>query len=84
MHGQIKKELWRRAAIEPAIGHLKSDGHLGRNYLKGHHGDQANVVLTAAGYNLRRVLRRLRKILRKIIAALTATSTPNSALIPAS
>ena len=48
--GQIKKELRRRAAIEPVIGHLKSDGHLGRNYLKGRHGDQANPVLTAAAY----------------------------------
>ncbi|MBY0273424.1 MAG: hypothetical protein K2X02_08505 [Alphaproteobacteria bacterium] len=31
---QIKKELKRRSAIEPLIGHLKNDGHLGRNYLK--------------------------------------------------
>ena len=35
VHGQIKKELRRRAAIEPVIGHLKSEGHLERNYLKG-------------------------------------------------
>ena len=46
--GQIKKELRRGAAIEPVIGHLKSDGHLGRNYLKGCHGDQAKAILTAA------------------------------------
>ena len=32
-YGQIEKELRRRAAIEPVIGHLKSDGHLGCNYL---------------------------------------------------
>ena len=32
-YGQIKKELRRWVAIEPVIGHLKSDGHLGRNYL---------------------------------------------------
>ncbi len=35
VHGRIKKELRRRAAIEPVIGHLKSEGHLERNYLKG-------------------------------------------------
>lgn len=31
----IKRELQRRAAVEPVIGHMKSDGHLGRNFLKG-------------------------------------------------
>src|SRR5258708_16108745 len=31
----IRKELRRRSAIEPAIGHMKSDGRLGRNYLLG-------------------------------------------------
>ncbi len=29
VHGAIKRELKRRSAIEPVIGHLKSDGHLG-------------------------------------------------------
>ncbi len=61
VHGQIKKELRRRAAIEPVIGHLKSEGHLDRNYLKGRHGDHANAVLTATGHNLRLILRWLRK-----------------------
>jgi hypothetical protein len=40
---------WRRAAVEPVIGHLK-DG--GRNHLKGRDGDRINAVLAAAGYNL--------------------------------
>ena len=35
VHGQIKKELRRRGAIEAAIGHMKNEGHLGRIYLKG-------------------------------------------------
>lgn len=35
VHGQIKKELRRRSAIEAVIGHCKTDGHLGRNFLKG-------------------------------------------------
>ena len=45
--GAIKRELRRRSAIEPVIGHLKSDGHLGRNYLKGRHGDHTDAVLSA-------------------------------------
>ena len=32
-YGQIKEELRRRGAIEPVVSHLRSDGHLGRNYL---------------------------------------------------
>jgi IS5 family transposase len=82
--GQIKRELRRRAAIEPVIGHLKSDGHLGRNYLKGRHGDQANAVLTATGHNLRLVLRWLRKLLCKFIATLIAAIAPVSELKTAS
>ena len=78
--GQIKRELRRRAAIEPVIGHLKSDGHLGRNYLKGRHGDQANAVLTATGHNLRLVLRWLRILLCKFIATLIAAIAPISEL----
>ncbi|NIN37296.1 MAG: IS5 family transposase [Gammaproteobacteria bacterium] len=84
VHGQIKKELRRRAAIEPVIGHLKSEGHLERNYLKGRHGDQANAVLTATGHNLRLVIRWLRRILCKLIAALIAAIWPISALRTAS
>lgn len=39
----IKRELRRRSAIEPVIGHMKTDGHLGRCHLKGREGDAANV-----------------------------------------
>ena len=49
----IRRERRRRSAIEPVIGHLKSDGHLGRNFLGGTEGDAANLVLAAAGHNLR-------------------------------
>ena len=63
VHGIIKRELRRRSAIEPVIGHLKEDGHLGRNFLKGRHGDQNNAVLSAIGHNLRLVLNWLRRLL---------------------
>ena len=56
----FKKQLKRRQAIEPHIGHMKSDGKLGRNYLKGMIGDQLNAVLCGIGHNLRMVLRNLR------------------------
>jgi transposase, IS5 family len=68
--GVIKRELRRRSAIEPVIGHMKSDGHLGRCHLKGREGDAANVILTAVGHNLRRVLAWLRALLRLILLAL--------------
>src|SRR6202035_1431494 len=68
--GVIKRELRRRSAIEAVIGHLKTDGHLGRCYLKGHAGDAANIVLTAVGYNLRLVLAWLRALLTQILRAL--------------
>lgn len=51
--GVIKRELRRRSAIEPIIGHLKADGHLGRCYLKGSAGDGINVILSAVGHNFR-------------------------------
>ena len=40
----------RRAAVEPVIGHIKTEHRMGRNYLKGRSGDRINAVLaTAAG-----------------------------------
>lgn len=83
VHGQIKRELRRRSAIEAAIGHMKTDGHLGRNYLKGRHGDHANAVLTAVGYNLRLILNWLRLLLRKILKALMAALSPRPSENPA-
>jgi len=84
VHGQIKKELRRRSAIEAVIGHCKTDGHLGRNFLKGRLGDQINAVMSAVGYNLRLILKWLSKLLSKIIAAILAAIRPTSALKAAS
>jgi transposase, IS5 family len=52
----IKNKLRRRSAIEPTIGHVKSDNRMGRNYLKGDEGDRLNAVLAAAGYNMRKLI----------------------------
>jgi len=48
---KIKRELRRRSAVEPVIGHLKSDHRMDRNYLKGRTGDAMNALLAAIGYN---------------------------------
>jgi transposase, IS5 family len=55
----IKKKLKRRSAIEPHIGHMKSDGKLKRNYLKGALGDSINALLCGIGHNLRLILNKI-------------------------
>ena len=55
----IKKQLKRRSAIEPHIGHMKTDGKLGKNYLKGILGDKLNANLCGIGHNLRLIIRKI-------------------------
>ncbi len=52
MTPQIKRELRRRSAVEPVIGHLKSEHRMGRNHLWHREGDAINAVLAAPGYKL--------------------------------
>ena len=68
----IKREMKRRAAVEPVIGHLKAEHRMDRNHLKGHQGDQINAVLAAAGYNFSLLFRWLAAILRALILLITA------------
>ena len=75
--GVIKRELRRRSAIEAVIGHLKNDGHLGRCFLKGRHGDAANIVLSAVGYNFRLILAWLRALLSLVLLALRFACCPS-------
>jgi IS5 family transposase len=63
----IKKQMKRRQAIEPYIGHLKNEGKLGLCRLKGVTGDQINAILCAASYNLKRVLYYLRALCAQIL-----------------
>jgi len=51
-----RKHFKRRAAIEPIIGHLKTDNRLSRNYYKGIIGDEINVLLSAAAFNFKRMM----------------------------
>jgi IS5 family transposase len=81
--GAIKRELRRRSAIEPVIGHLKAEGHLGRCYLKGRAGDAANAILSAVGCNFRRILAWLRALLPQILIAVLRLLISRSTLSPA-
>src|SRR2546427_9143420 len=60
----IRRQMRRRAAIEPVIGHVKAEHRMGRNYLKGRDGDRANAVLAAAGYNFSLLIRWFEELLR--------------------
>lgn len=53
----MRRMLKRRSAIEPVIGHMKSDCRMDRNYLKGIEGDRINAIMAGAGFNLRKLLR---------------------------
>ncbi len=75
----MTRELRRRSAIEPMIGHAKTDGRLGRNFLLGHDGDSINALLAAAGHNLRLILRKLALLFAQILKTLLgAIAKPNT------
>jgi IS5 family transposase len=75
----IKRELRRRNAIEPIIGHTKSDGLLERNHLAGASGDAINAILVAAGHNMRLLVAWLTALLRALIMALFPAMQPELA-----
>lgn len=56
----LKRQLRRRSAVEPEIGHMKNDGLLGRNFLKGMAGDAMNAILCGIGHNLRKIRAKIR------------------------
>ena len=57
-----RRWLKHRQAVEPAIGHLKSDNRMDRCWLKGSLGDALHAVLCAAGYNLRWLMRAMLRL----------------------
>jgi IS5 family transposase len=76
-----RKRRRRRSAVEPKIGHLKSDHRMDRCFLAGLHGDAINAVLAAAGSNMRKLLRRFFFVLvRWLRGAITPPSAPCVAL----
>jgi len=56
----------RRSAIEPVIGHVKSEHRMNRNYLGGEIGDRLNCIFAAAGFNMRKLLRAFALFLRPV------------------
>lgn len=74
MTDAITREMRRRSAIEPVIGHAKSEHRMDRNHLAGQAGDAINAVLAAIGYNFRRLLAWFSLLLSAIRIALTAQS----------
>ena len=68
---RIKRELRRCSAVEPVIGHLKSEHRMGRNYLWHRQDDATNAVLAAAGYNFWRLIRWMELLLFQILAQST-------------
>ncbi len=84
----LKRLLKRRQVVEPVIGHMKADGLLARNWLKGEMGDALHAVMCGAGHNLRLILARLRALFCALIAVLAAlahgvATAPRSACVVA-
>lgn len=77
----LRAMIRRRSAIEPAIGHMKTDGKLDRNWLKGTLGDAMHAVLCGAGHNLRMILRKLRLLCVLLLAALFNYSVAADAML---
>ena len=77
---KARERFRRRAAIEPRIGHLKSDFRLGRNFRRGVNGDAINLLLAATAANLRLWLRAASACLHAILASFLAAV--RSALFP--
>ena len=73
LHAMIK----RRSAIEPTIGHMKTDGRLARNPLKGALGDALHAVLCGAGHNIRLLLKKLRLLFTFIVWAISGARPMN-------
>lgn len=69
----MKAMIKRRCTTEPAIGHMKMDGRLGRNPLKGELGDGLHAVMCGAGHNMRILLRKLHLLCAQFGVELQAT-----------
>jgi transposase, IS5 family len=75
----IKRQMRRRSAVEPVIGHMKAEHRMGRNYLAHSQGDAVNAILAAAGYNFSLLLNWFRQFLWLLFAVLQIR--PNRSLL---
>lgn len=76
----VRREMRRRNAIEPVIGHMKEDGLLERNHLAGPEGDAINAILCAAGHNFRLLEAWFRALFALLILIALHGRRPSSAL----
>ncbi len=65
-----RKKFRRRAAIEPLIGHLKTDHRMAQNYLWGKQGAQINAMMASAGWNFKKWMQWAAQLPKKVILAL--------------
>ena len=62
----LRRHWKRRSAIEPVIGHVKTDCGGNRNQLKGSEGDMLNILFAAAAFNMRKMMRGFALFLREL------------------
>jgi IS5 family transposase len=62
-----RKKCRHRAAIEPIIGHLKTDFRMQQNYLWGENGVQINALMAGAAWNLKKMMEKLKEEFLKFI-----------------
>lgn len=55
-----RKKFRRRAAIEPVIGHLKTDFRMAQNYYHGRSSPKINAMMAAIGWNLKKLMEKLK------------------------
>jgi IS5 family transposase len=77
----IRRESRRRSAIEAMIGHMKLDGKLARNHLKGALGDAIHALLCGTGHNLRLILRHLARLLHVLLLLLALPAPQRDAML---
>jgi len=68
--------------VEPVIGHMKHEHGMERNRLKGKAGDILNAILSACGYNMRKLLRAIARFFAPFFYWLLALWT-SPKLLPA-
>lgn len=75
-HASRSIQNWwrRRNAIEPIIGHQKSDHRLNRNQLAGELGDQLNVIFSACGFNIKKLMRAFWLWFQNVIDSVPSTN----------
>ena len=77
---RLNKLLKRRQVVEPMIGHMKADGLLDKNWLKGANRDALHALLCGAGHNMRMILRHRRVLYCGLVAWIVLLSTNSIAL----